>query len=80
MTTERVRKSEKFTKEEYSALVKWVNSQLTKIDAGELLGISRQTLDRVLITKSGSPDTVNKIRGVINQKDGLEQGSEATTK
>lgn len=78
-STGRVRKSEKFTKEDYSAFVKWVDKQPTKIDAGLILGISRQGIDRLIAFKSGKPETLNKIREVINQKEELEQGNEQST-
>lgn len=74
MTTEttRARKSERLTSEEYKALVKWVNAQPTQIDAAETVGISREVLGRVLIVKSGSPVTIERIRKVLAQDVGME--------
>lgn len=69
MTTEtaRIRKSEKLTVLEYKALVKWVNAQPTQVDAAETIGISREVLGRVLIVKSGSPATIEKVRQALRQ-------------
>jgi len=63
--TDRVRKSVQLTTEEYRALVKWVRAQATKIDAALRIGISRQALDNILIKKSGSQESVEKIRKVL---------------
>lgn len=65
LTTDRIRKSQSLTADEYKALVKWVNSQPTKVDAAILLGVTRPTLDRILIVKSCSPDSIKKIREVL---------------
>lgn len=69
MVSDRIRKSEKLTTEEYRALVKWVNAQPTKVDAAFIIGISREVLDRVLVVRSGSPATIEKVRAVL-PKDG----------
>lgn len=64
-TTDRARKSESLTKEEQKLFKTWVEKQETKIDAAEILGITRATLDKILATGSGRPDTITKIRSVI---------------
>jgi predicted DNA-binding protein (UPF0251 family) len=61
------RKSELLTKDEFSSLKKYVISQHTVTDAAYAIGINRQTLDRVLIIGSGSPETVQAIREKLNQ-------------
>lgn len=71
-TTDRIRKSVKLTSEEYRAFVKWVANQPTKIDAAIVIGISRTALDRILIVKSGSNDSVIKIREVLRQDAGAD--------
>lgn len=65
ITTDRIRKSEKLTSEEYRALVKWVGLQPTKVDACIILEVTRPTLDRILAVKSGSPDSIEKIKKVL---------------
>lgn len=71
-TITRERKSEKLTTDEYKALARWVKDQPTKIDAALVIGISREVLDRVLIVKSGSPVTIEKIRKVLTQDVGTD--------
>lgn len=65
LTTDRIRKSESLTADEHRALVKWVNNQPTKVDAAIILDVTRPTLDRILIVKSGSPDSIKKVRAVL---------------
>ncbi len=59
---DRKRRSVPLTKEEQKSLLKYVQSFPTKIDAAYALGISRPTLDLVIIRGSGNSDTVNAIR------------------
>ena len=65
-TIDRVRKSEKLTVGEKKIFLEWVDNQPTKLDAALLLNISRPTLDRVIHSGSGSPETIAKIKTVIN--------------
>lgn len=65
ITTDRVRKSVRLSAEEYRSLVKWVNNQPTKVDAALLLDITRGTLNRILIARSGAQDTINKVLKVV---------------
>lgn len=60
--TQRKRRSEKLTKEEQKAFLKYVESFPTKVDACGALGISRVTLDAVIFRGSGHPKTVKIIR------------------
>ena len=62
---ERVKKSVKLTSDELKAYKKWAAKQGTQIDAAAMLGVNRLTLNRVMLTGSGSQETINKIRKVI---------------
>jgi sugar diacid utilization regulator len=62
LTTIRRRKSEVLTSDEKKALQKFISSHHTMVDAAETLGIPRNTLDRVKLTGSGSPETIQAIR------------------
>lgn len=62
---ERKRKSERLSKEEHRALIKYVRSHPTIIDAAEKIGIHRNVLDLVIIKGSGSPETIGLIKGKI---------------
>jgi hypothetical protein len=73
-TQPRRRKSEKLTPDEYRALVKWLKQFDTQLDGAELIGISREVLARVMIVKSGSPETIGKIRLVL-AKDGADSNT-----
>ena len=66
-TTDRVRKSERLSKEEFSLFLKWVNKQQTLQDAADALGVSRQTLDRLRFRGSGKPKTIESVRQVTSQ-------------
>jgi hypothetical protein len=61
----RKRRSEQMTKEEHRAFIKWVHSFPTKIDVAYVLGVSRITIDSVLLKGSGKPETIHKIREKI---------------
>lgn len=63
--TERKRKSEKLSKDEHKALLRFVKSQPTIVDAAEQITIHRNVLDLVMIKGSGSPETIQKVRSVI---------------
>lgn len=63
--TERKRKSERLSKEEHKALLRFVKSHQTIVDAAELITIHRNVLDLVLIKGTGSPETIQKIKAVI---------------
>lgn len=65
MDTERKRRSERMTKEEHKAFTKWVASFQTKLDAAYVVGVSRITLDAVLLKGSGKPETINTIREIL---------------
>jgi hypothetical protein len=65
ISTERRRRSEPLTRDEHKALKSFINTFPTVIDAAESIGIPRQTLERVKILGSGSPETIAAIRQTI---------------
>jgi hypothetical protein len=68
-TTDRIRRSEKLTTEEIRALKKYVSAFPSKLDAAEAIGISRPTLDLVIIRGSGNSITVGLIREKLNLRE-----------
>ena len=54
------------TPEEMKALKKYVKSFDTKIDAFEAIGITKPTLDIVLVRGTGAQKTIDKIREALN--------------
>lgn len=66
MVTERKRKSELLTKDEFAALKKKCKEALYITDVAEAIGVSRQVLERVIIVGKSSPETISKIRKYIN--------------
>lgn len=71
-TTSRVnvtaRKSERLTEEEYASLVVFRKRFSKEIDCAATIGIDRNVLARVLLARSGSPATIEKIRIAIGNK------------
>lgn len=65
------KKSELLTREEHSALKKLVASYHTVVDAAYSIGVSRQTLDRVVMIGKGSPDNINIIRAKIQEDESI---------
>jgi hypothetical protein len=63
---DRKRRSVPLTKEEKIAFKKYVFSFPTKIDAAAAIGISRPTLDLVLLRGTGNSDTIGRIREKLN--------------
>lgn len=66
MITSSKRRSVKLTKEEFTEFKKWVKAFDVKVQASEELGITRQAVDRIMLTGSASPETIQKIREVLN--------------
>jgi hypothetical protein len=64
---ERKRKRDVLTSEEQRQLRKYVNAFPTIVDAAFAIGIHRNVLDRVLFKGSGSPETIEAIKGKIVQ-------------
>lgn len=67
METERKRKRDILTKDEHRALIKYVRTFPTIVDAAFIIGIHRNVLDLVMIKGSGSPETIFKIRERLSQ-------------
>lgn len=59
------RKSVALTSEEFVSLKNYAKQFNTGIECAENIGIHRNVLDRVLIVGSGSPETIDKIRLVL---------------
>jgi hypothetical protein len=67
MIMERKRRSEQLTKEEVKAFCKYLSTFPTKFDAALAIGVSRPTLNLVIIRGSGHPETIRLIREKLNQ-------------
>lgn len=67
VATTRRRKSEKLSPEEKRAFTHYVKKFDTKLDAIEAIGISRPTLDAILVKGSGHPDSILKIRNALSK-------------
>jgi hypothetical protein len=65
---DRIRRSEPMTKDEHKAFTKWVQSFPTQLDAAAVLGVSRITISNLVFKGTGHPDTIKKVREVINRK------------
>jgi hypothetical protein len=59
---ERRRRSELLSKDEHKLLLKYIAKFQTLVDAADAIELPRQTLERVKIIGSGSPETIKKIR------------------
>lgn len=59
------RRSVRLTPEEIISLKKLHKKYPTQTEVAELIGISREVLNRVLIVKSGSSETIEKIRTTL---------------
>jgi hypothetical protein len=64
--TTRKRKSEPLSKAEHSSLKQYRKKFYTTQDCADTIGISREVLDRVILVGSGSPETIAKVRAVLN--------------
>lgn len=63
--TNRRRKSEALTKEEWKKFKLYVKSFSTKTDCLEALNTTMPTLNRILVAGTGRPDSIEKIREAI---------------
>jgi hypothetical protein len=61
------KKSESLTTDEFLKLKKLREAFDTEVDCAITIGIDRNVLSRVLMTKSGSQKTVGKIRIAISR-------------
>lgn len=74
MTPETKRRSVRLTREEHVALKRYQRKFNTQIECAESIGIGREVLNNVILKGSGSPETISKIRSVLNdenQKDNV---------
>lgn len=60
------RRSALLTETEKRRLTKYMDTFATIVESAEAIGIHRNVLDRVILTGSGSPETVEKIRKAVN--------------
>lgn len=69
MTTESAtkirRKSVRLTPDEITSLKKLHKKYPSQTEVAELIGISREVLNRVMLVKSGSSETIEKIRTTL---------------
>lgn len=56
-----IRKSHQLTKRQYSKLVRIQKRYPTKVEAAEAIGVTRHTLDRIMLTGRCHPVTAQKI-------------------
>lgn len=63
------RKSVRLTAEAYKALKRYRRAFSTEVECAESLGIKRETLNRVLLIGSGSPETIGRIEEMIGLKE-----------
>jgi hypothetical protein len=71
VTTEqsfRKRKSVQLSKEEVAGLKKYRRGFNTVTECAISIGIDRNVLDRVLLTSSGAPETIEKIKAALQKK------------
>ena len=61
------RRSVPLTEKEVVRFNKYVASFNTIIECAESIGIHRNVLDRIILTHSGSPESIEKIRSVLTQ-------------
>lgn len=68
-TNTRIRKSERLSKEEHKALKSARKGFSTMVEFSEVVGVSRQVLDRVLLFGSGSSESVKVIREYLEREE-----------
>ena len=77
-TTDRNRRSIKLTSDELKELNKFIKRQPTKFDAALIIGITRPTLDRILVFKSCYQDSYDKILKVLGTASDRREEERAT--
>lgn len=68
-TNTRIRKSERLSKEEYKALKTARKGFPTMVEFSEVVGVSRQVLDRVLLFGSGASESIRVIREYLEREE-----------
>lgn len=59
------KKSEPLTRDEYKSLKAYRKRFSTEVDCAASLRVDRGVLGRVMLTGSGSPETIEKIRNTL---------------
>lgn len=72
MIPDRKRKSVKLEKPEHAALKQYRKKYNTQVECAISLGIDRVVLNSVLLKGSGAPDTISKIRSVLNNENNVQ--------
>lgn len=62
------RKSVRLTPEAFKELKRYRRAFSTEVECAESIGIKRETLNRVLLLGSGSPETIGRIEEVIGKR------------
>lgn len=63
------RKSVRLTADAFKALKRYRKAFTTEVECAETIGIKRETLNRVLLIGSGSPETIGKIEEALGVKE-----------
>lgn len=72
MTPETKRRSVRLTREEHVALKKYQKKYNTQVECAEVIGIGRVVLNSVLLKGSGAPETISKIRTVLENENNVQ--------
>lgn len=68
-TNTRIRKSERLSKDEHKALKASRKGFTTMVEFSEVVGVSRQVLDRVLLFGSGASESIRVIREYLEREE-----------
>lgn len=68
-TNTRIRKSERLSKDELKALKAFRKGFDTMVQFAEVVGVSRQVLDRVLLFGSGASESIRVIREYLEREE-----------
>lgn len=61
------RRSVRLTPDELSSLKRLLKQYPSQQEVADIIGISREVLGRVLLVKSGSSETIEKIRATLHE-------------
>lgn len=65
------RRSVRLTPDELANLKKLLKQYPSQTEVAEVIGISREVLNRVLLVKSGSSETIEKIRTTLQSTNSI---------
>lgn len=71
VTTKIKRRSVRLTPDELANLKKLLKQYPSQTEVAEVIGISREVLNRVLLVKSGSSETIEKIRTTLQSTNSI---------